>query len=229
MNYPRFNELFWEFSEFIENLHALYIDSIVGYEFLHEKLEHHQDQMRTILGSHEYATKEFQDTCSIAYTSLGGSEHNLVSASPVMKQGDLRRRIESNGKNSQTLANLIIVSAYSYWEEYLRIEIGKAKGALPQNATNTDSTRKILNTEVVSDFWGDIRHLRNSIIHNRGIANKEMKKCKIIVWFKPDDKISLNYNMINSIFKCMGLYRNEVHNMQFPKRYITVPSNKSGS
>ena len=32
MNYPRLLELFWEFSQLIEDMHALYLDSVVGYE-----------------------------------------------------------------------------------------------------------------------------------------------------------------------------------------------------
>lgn len=223
MNYPRFKELFWEFSSFIEGLHALYLDSIVGYELLNERLEKHQKQTRDFLGQHEYATQEFQDTCSIAYEHLGGGDHRLVSMSPLMRQGELRRRIEPNGQNAQSLGNLLVVSAYAYWEEYLRIEIGKAKGVIPADAGNTNKVRDILNQEVVSDFWGDLRHLRNSIVHSSGLANSEVAKCKVITWFKPGERILLNYQMVRALFLCMGAYRNEVHKMQFPPRFIQIP------
>lgn len=222
MNYPRFNELFWEFSDFIEGLHALYLDSIVGYELLYERLEKHQEQTRDTLGEHEYATQQFQDTCSIAYEHLGGGDHRLVSMSPLMKQGDFRRRIEPDGKNAQSLGSLLVISAYAYWEEYLRIEIGKAKGVISTGPV-TDEVRAILNKEVKSDFWGDLRHLRNSIVHSHGIANSEVAKCKIITWFKPGEIILLNYQMIRALFICMGTYRNEVHKMQFPPIFIKIP------
>jgi len=115
MNYPRFNELFWEFSKYIEDVHALYLDSIVGYELLHRSLERHQEEVRSILGDHEYAEREFQDTCSIAYENVGGGDHRIVSTSSVMKQGDLRARIEPDGRNTQILGNMLVVSAYAYW------------------------------------------------------------------------------------------------------------------
>lgn len=223
MNYQRFNELFREFSTFIEGLHALYLDSIVGYELLHERLEKHQDQTRDVLGEHEYAAQEFQDTCSIAYEHLGGSGHRLVSMSPLMRQGELRRRIKPDGQNAQSLGNLLVVSAYAYWEEYLRIEIGKAKGVIAADAGNATEVRDILNREVVSDFWGDLRHLRNSIVHSRGVANSDVAKCKVITWFRPGEKVVLNYQMIRALFLCMGAYRNEIHKMQFPPRFIKIP------
>lgn len=226
MNYLRFNELFLEFSAFIESLHALYLDTIVGYELLHERLDSHQGKVRELLGQHEYATKEFQDTCAIAYESLGGSNFQLISNQPNMLQGKLRVRVEPNGKNAHALGNLLIVSAYTYWEEYLRIEIGKAKGVLTSDAGNSEETRKVLNKEVVNDFWGDMRHLRNSIVHSLGTANSEMARCKVIKWFKPGDKIELNNEMLRVIFLCMGLYRNEVHKMQFRPFSIRIPDDK---
>lgn len=140
-----------------------------------------------------------------------------------MKQGDLRARIEANGRNTQTLGNMLVVSAYAYWEEYLRIEIGKAKGVLPVDAKNSEENRAILSKAVVSDFWGDLRYLRNSIVHSHGVASSDMAKCKVIKWFKPGDKIVLNYQMVRALFLCMGAYRNEIHKMQFPPSYITIP------
>lgn len=223
MNHPRFNELFWEFSKYIEDAHALYLDSVVGYELLHRSLDRRQEEIRSILGNHEYAKMEFQDTCSIAYESLGGGDHRIVSTSPAMKQGDLRARVEADGENTKILGNMLVVSAYAYWEEYLRIEIGKAKGVLSPEAKNSEEAREILNKEVVSDFWGDIKYLRHSIVHSRGIANSDMAKCKVIKWFKPGDKIVLGYQMVQEIFHNMGAYRNEIHGMQFPPRHITIP------
>jgi len=225
MNYPRFNELFWEFAEFIEDLHALFLDSIIGYELIHENLERHQSDIREILGSHEYATKEFQDTCSITYKDIGGQDHQRVATSPLMKQGTLRSRIEADGKNTRTLGKMVIVSSYAYWEEYLRIEIGKAMGVVSSDATNTEETRAILNKEVKNDFWGDMRHLRNSILHAHGIANSEVDKCKVIKWFKSGDRIVLGYQKVRAIFLCLGAYRNEIHKMQFPTRTFRIPVN----
>ncbi len=224
MNYPRFNKLFWEFANYIEDLHALFLDSVVGYELLYQQLEQHQEDIRAFLGEHEYATKEFQDTCSIAYENLGGGAHRLVSTSPLMKQGELRRRIEPNGQNTKALGNMMVVSVYAYWEEHLRIEIGKAMEVLSANASNTEETRNILNREVVSDFWGDLRYFRNSILHCNGVANSDMSKCKVIKWFKPGEEIALNYKMIRAIFLYLGSYRNEIHKMQFPPGTLRIPN-----
>ncbi|AOS84273.1 hypothetical protein BIU88_09100 [Chlorobaculum limnaeum] len=223
MNYLRFNELFWEFSDYIEEVHSLYLDSIVGYELLHDGLETQQEEIRKWLGDHEYAKKEFQDTRSIGYPDLGGGDHQIISMSAEMTQGDLRKRVETDGRNAQILGNMLVVSVYAYWEEYLRIEIGKAKGVLSPDAKNSEETRKVLNKKVVSDFWGDLRYLRNSIVHSHGVANSDMARCKIIKWFKPGDKIVLSYAMVRALFIKIALYRNEIYSLQFPPSFIHIP------
>lgn len=230
MNYNRLLELFWEFAGHIESLHTLYLDSIAGFSILHDRLLSHQRNMKKLLGNHKYATEEFQDTCSMIYKHLCEKDFSPVSMSPVMKQGDIKDRTKNNGINYFLLGSHCVVSAYSYWEEYLRIEIGKAIGVLDQNAKNSDETRGILNKYVVNDFWGDMRHLRNSIIHKNGIANSHISKCKIFKWFKPGDAIELDYEKMRGIFLAMGAYRNELHSMSSPpSRGIKIPARKTAN
>ena len=213
VNNSRFLELFHEFAGKVEAWSTLYLDSIAGYSILYERLCARQDEVLNILKNHRYAAPEFQDTCSISYKSISTKGFSPVSLSPVMKQGDFKRRVSADGPNVLLLGAQCVTSAYAYWEEYLRIEVGKALGVLPADAQRCDKTRDVLNQHVKNDFWGDLRLLRNSIVHNNGIASSEMAKSKLIKWFRPGDKIALNYGKSMSLFFCMGRYRNELHSM----------------
>ena len=224
MNYPRFLELFREFSLHIEALHTLYLDSLVGYSIVHERLLAQQESMRQILGEHEYATQEFQDTCSIVYKNVANRDFTPVSMSPVMKQGDMRRRVVDDGINTVLLGRQCVVTAYAYWEEYLRVEIGKAAGVLPLTARPSENkTREVLNEHVVSDFWGDLRYIRNSIVHANGVASSDVKKCKLLTWFAPGDPIELTHDRMRQIFLHMGRYRNALHDLSLPKQTFRIP------
>jgi len=227
MDYKRLLELFWEFTSKLEALNTLYLDSIAGYSILHKRLLARQEDVKKILGEHEYANTEFQDTCSVIYKHICEKDFIPISRSPVMKQGDMKKRVRENGQNCLLLGNLCIVSAYSYWEEYLRIEIGIAIGVLGKGSKNSEEVRKILNQHVKSDFWGDMKHLRNSIIHNNGIACSDMSKCKVIKWFKPGQRINLDYDRTRKIFLFMGQCRNGLHTMSLPPREgIRIPVSK---
>jgi len=218
MDYKRLLELFWEFASKLEALNTLYLDSIAGYSILHKRLLARQEDVKKILGKHEYANTEFQDTCSVIYKDICEKDFIPISTSPVMEQGAVKKRVRENGQNYLLLGNLCVVSVYSYWEEYLRIEIGIAIGVLRKGSKNSKEVRKILNQQVKSDFWCDMRYLRNSIIHNNGIACSDMSKCKVIKWFKPGQRINLDYDKMRKLFLFIGQFRNGLHTMSVPSQ-----------
>ena len=113
IDYPRLLELSWEFSRRIEALHALYIDSVVGFKTLHSRLLSHQDDVKKFLGDHDYARTEFQDRCLVSYQELADRDEHLVSMSSVMNQGDVKERVRQNGQNTLLLGSQVVVSAYS--------------------------------------------------------------------------------------------------------------------
>lgn len=225
MDHKRLLDLFWEFAHKLEAVHTFYLDSIVGYSALHERVLRRQENVRALLGAdHELATTEFQDTCSTIYEQLGGKDYSPVSMSPVMKQGQVKSRVKEDGQNTLLLGKQCVVDLYSYWEEYLRIEIGKAIGVLPNDAERNEETRQLLNKHVTSDLWADLKHIRNSIVHNNGIANSEVVRCKVITWFKPMEPIELSYEKMRQIFLYLGRFRNELHTMSLPpRRPIRLP------
>ncbi len=217
MDYKRLNSLFHELSKKIEEQHTLYLDSIIGYSIVHERLLKKQNDVKRILGNHEFGTLEFQDKCTTLYKQLSGKDFVPVSKSPVMKQGDVKERTKKNGRNYLIMRAQCVVSMYSYWEEYLRIEIGIAKGLLPKGSKPNGKNREILNEHVTSDIWSEIKWLRHSIVHNNGVANRNMKNCKILKCFPPGTEIHLDYEKMQTIFLLFGYYRNELHSMSLPQ------------
>lgn len=218
-NFRRINELFVEFSRKLEEQHTYYLDSVVGYSKIDDVISSKQEKIIDILGKeHELANKGFLDTCSTVYKEIGKQNYTSVSLSPVMKQGDVKARNVVNGTNTLLLGSNCIVALYGYWEEYLRIELGIAKGIIPQGSTNTDEVRRELNKHVVSDIWGDLRHLRHSIVHSNGWAYSKIEKCKIITCFKENDYIILDFSKMQAIFLLLAEYRNELYKMSIPPR-----------
>ena len=119
MNYRKFRDLFHQFATKLEEQHTYYLDSLVGFSVLHERMVSKQLDVMKFLGDHELASEEFLDTCSTIYEQLSGHKFTPVSLSPVMKQGDVKARNTDNGQNSLILGANCVVALYSYWEEYL--------------------------------------------------------------------------------------------------------------
>ncbi len=223
MDRNRFLALFWEFSQFIEALHTLYLDSVVGYSILHKRVLDHQAAMKSFLGNCDVATVEFQDTCSIGYGDLCGTDFRVVSMSPVMKQGDVKTRTVKDGSNCILMGRLCVVSAYTYWEVYLRKEVGIALGVLDPAIKDKEEAQPILNEHVRSGFWGDMRWLRHSILHENGIASSDICRCQLLKWFIPGDSIHLDFEKMDIIFNQMADYRNHLHDLSLPpSKPITI-------
>ena len=116
------------------------------------------------------------------------------------------------------------MSFYDYWNDYLRREYVIAKGKLDSNETRKEVIEEALRKYASHDLWGDIRHLRTSIVHNQGIATSDIARCKLIKWFQAGDPIALTPEHMRALFVALLAYRNELHNEQFPKHYIQIPS-----
>ena len=56
-----------------------------------------------------------------------------------------------------------------------------------------------VNSSIKSNIFGDLRYLRNSIIHHRGIALREVEKCKIFSWYKQNDEIFIDGDQMEEI------------------------------
>jgi hypothetical protein len=209
MNYGRFHELAWEFDEFFFSLQTLYLDSIAGFNILHQHLLDHQKQFKILLGNCEEASDEFQDTCEVDYKRLSGDDFRVRSSLPEMKQGKVKERTARNGTNHILIGRLCVAHAFDFWEDYLRKQVKEALGGivLPKH-----------------DLWGDLCRMRNAIVHSRGIAGHEFEKMKVLKWFKPGDPIDLDFDKMNTIFDHMANFRNSLRFLSLPPSKGRFPS-----
>lgn len=112
------------------------------------------------------------------------------------------------------------------WNEYLRREYVIAKGKLDPAETRIEVVEMALREHAKHDLWGDIRILRNSIVHNQGVATSDVRRCKIIKWFEPSEQIALTPEHMRALLIELLRYRNELFNEQFPEHYLEIPSLK---
>lgn len=207
--YKRLKELSAEFRDYWIRLQAVYLDAAAGFALVRNRVEQDQTYWRSISLGTELDSEQFQDTCLFSYKQIFSSAFCASSIHRVT-QGEVKSRNSPFGANFTTLGQLILVSFYDYWQDYLRQEYAKAK--------------KLKKDEVKHDLWGDIGYLRNSIVHHRGIAKQDVKKSKLIKWFKPGDEIALTPDHMRALFLALLKYHNDLFKEQFPEHYIQVPS-----
>ena len=215
IDFKRMRELWEEFGMHYDQLHAFYHDAVAGFVWFKEKVASDQEVERARYKGSDLDSDEFWDGKRLAYDRIFGQDF-VASALHVGSVVEAKIRNEPGGDNFRTLANVCIVAFYEFWNDYLRREYCRAKGY-------NDGTHEELWQHASFDLWGDIRHLRTSIVHNRSIAINEIRKCKLIKWFQPGDLISISPEQMRALLHELYLFRNHLHAESMPKTFIRVP------
>ena len=99
---------------------------------------------------------------------IGSGHPNEAKPHSQIKMKDALLYSKKDGIFSDTIAKSIIVAIYSEWDEMYRQKIANEVGVETKSIT--------------SDLMGDIRHVRNWIVHNKSLVDKNHAKIKILSW-----------------------------------------------
>lgn len=114
----------------------------------------------------------------------------------MCSQGGFKEKNAYGGDNQIMAANMCIVMMYTYWESHYREKIAHA-------------TRLKNKTEVEMEIMRDLGILRHSIIHHGGYMKID-KKCKILTWFNPGEKINIDLDHFEEIKRLIEKELNEL-------------------
>ena len=166
------HEVVREFLAVVDSLHGAYLDAITG--FLSQVDWYDKIRSEMVAHSPQIPPDAF-DGAAMGY----GTGHPRQPQSRVVHsctQGEYRRRNSEGGQNHKVIGQVCLVQIYSYWEDCYRDKLADLCGKK--------------RNEITLDIMGDIRLLRNSIVHHRGIALKDVESCKLLKWFIEGDAYS---------------------------------------
>jgi|SRR2546428_11498244 len=222
INYRRLHQLSDELTQFLTRIHALYLDAVAGFAFVHKRVLTDQRKFRNLVKGSEIDSEELQDSRMFSYTQIF-AEDFCASGFHRATQGEVKARNSPGGSNYKTLGQLCLVALYDYWNDYLRREYVVAKGQLNAKEQDLDIVKERLRKHASHDLWGDLRKLRIAIVHNQGIADSEVARCKLIRWFQPGDSIDISPARMKAILFAVLKFRNQLFKEGFPKHYIEIP------
>lgn len=173
-------DLIHEFDKVVDESVGLYLDSQAAMRVYVEHLTNRQLISSSMTG---IPTVEL-DRLSFSYGTGDPNDRDSMHLYSTT-QGELRRRNDNGGKNRRLLGQRFIVDLYAFWEDEYRSRLAVALG--------------VHRGEIASDIFGDIRILRNSIIHHQGIALPAVEQCKILTWFKTGDTVQLDEEQFHTV------------------------------
>jgi len=176
-----------EFEDVVTSIYGVYLMSIQGFHLLVEELMKIQHMtINRLKSAHpERASIEYLDATPYIF---GKGDPNLPNSIELYRctQGEYKERNSEKGINSRFVGNMCIIAIYQYWEDYFRQKIANLLKRTGKN-------------ELTSDIMGDLKILRHSIIHHRGIALREVENCKLLRWFKEGDYIFIDKDMMQYV------------------------------
>lgn len=98
---------------------------------------------------------------------------------------EVHSRNALDGINQILLGNLSIVFIYQLWEDNYRSRFSNALG--------------LSKDDLKADVFGDLRYLRQSIVHNQSRAISEVEKCRLIKWYSHQDNIFITFGQFIEI------------------------------
>lgn len=193
-NKNRVTELLEDYARIVNHIHGVYFDAGRGFRLLLKEADAIQ---RNILRKLPELT--IDDLDAQQYIVTDGDPDSVDTTSfHLTTQGTLKERNKESGTNWRFIGNMCVVVIYQFWQDHYRKEIAKSL--------------RVEERQVACDVMGDLRHFRNSIIHNRGVAQEEIKCYEIFKWFNPGDTIFLTREMYTEIAKQISGMRIDVKN-----------------
>ncbi|MGO9057258.1 MAG: hypothetical protein ACLQU2_07695 [Candidatus Binataceae bacterium] len=172
-----------DFIDFVNNQVGVYMDCLAGFEGNTVRIHRQIARVQRPVGRQ---IKDGQPVIVYASVEDPGSpdviHHRIVRAEEFLIVN------AEAGFNEQQVCWSIIVFLFAYWDEEVRPRIAAVRG--------------IQSNEVRVDALGDLRLLRNSIIHNKGVVSPadhaSLKKMASLV--KPGQKITLDHAQVHMLF-----------------------------
>lgn len=160
-----------EYKDICRNAIGVYSDSSVGTIKVREMAMEHQ--------------KKFSNGILFSYIPENMEKQNIPDtpsfdkAIHTARLSEIIERNKKDGMNQIVIARMTLVTIYQYWEDNYRAKIAGAIG---------EADKSILKIPAL----GDIRNLRNCIIHNNSIATTAVEKNVRFNWFKKGEEVYIS-------------------------------------
>lgn len=170
------------FLDELARTYATYFDAVRGFRLVRGAMAQEQERY----GARHGVSSESLDRRPFIYGIRGASDE------PVQKllqtsQGGLKERNGPDGDNTIFQGKMWMITVYALWEECYRDRIADELG-LPGKS------------ELRLPVFGDLRTLRNSILHNHDVALPACDGNTVLRWWRAGERIAPTRTHVHDMF-----------------------------
>lgn len=179
-----FDDVIREYIDFVNRQVGVYMDALAGFAGHHTRIERQVHRISRPVKSHIDNTGR----PVVVYTSYEDPAQPDIIHNRIIRATEYIAANSEGGSNEQQQAQAVLVFLFTYWEDEIRPRLAASKSVELE--------------EIRSDIMGDLRILRNAILHSKGIIRPEKYKDlkKLSDMFVVDQPVHVSYEGIHRIF-----------------------------
>ncbi len=190
------DDIIREYIDFVNKQVSVYMDALAGFAGHHVRIERQVHRINKAVnssivekGQHVVMRASYEDP-----TQPDVIHDRIIRASDYIEANS------EGGFNAQQHSQAVLIFIFTYWEDEIRPRLAAA--------------RNVELHEIGSDIIGDLRILRNIILHAKGILRRDKQKGlkKLGNMFIVDQPIHISYEKMHQIFV---LIKQDCANMLF--------------
>lgn len=179
-----FDYVIREYIDFVNRQVGVYMDALAGFAGHRTRVERQVHRINRPVSS------RIDDTGQrvVVWASYEDPAQPDVIHNRIIRASDYIAANSEGGSNAQQHSQAVLVFLFTYWEDEIRPRLATSKNVELQ--------------EIRSDVMGDLRILRNVILHAKGIMRAEKHKDlkKLNGMFVVDQPVHISYEGMHQIF-----------------------------
>lgn len=158
------------------------MDAIAGFAGHHARVE------RQVCRITRKTKSKMSDEKPVVWASYEDPSKPDIIHNRIIRSNDYLSANSVDGSNTQQHSQAILVFLFTYWEDEIRPRLAKSM--------------EVDANEIKSDIMGDLRILRNVILHSKGIIRPDKYKSLKLLgeMFSIDQPIHVSYENMHKIF-----------------------------
>ena len=179
-----FDNVIREYIDFVNRQVGVYMDALAGFAGHHTRVERQVHRINRPVKSRIDNT----DQHVVVWASYEDPTQPDVIHNRIIRASDYIAANSEGGSNAQQHSQAVLVFLFAYWEYEIR----------PRLAT----LKNVELREIGSDIMGDLKILRNVILHTKGIIRPKYHKRlkKLSDMFVVDQPVHISYESMHRIF-----------------------------
>jgi len=173
-----------EYVDFVNRQVGVYMDALAGFAGHLTRVERQVHRVNRPVSSRIDNTGQRV----VVWASYEDPTKPDVIHNRIIRANDYIAANSKGGSNEQQHSQAVLIFIFTYWEDEIRPRLA--------------SLRKVKPEEIRSDIMGDLRILRNVILHAKGIirAEKHKELKKLSGMFVIDQPVCISYINMHQIF-----------------------------